>query len=313
MSNIFIEGNMKVLMTGCTGHAGSNALNHFVDNGHEVHALVRPHNIPNLKERENVKWISGGFADSEIISETANNCDAVVHIGASHDEEMEKLDKNFINSVEQAFSGTGKVFITTSASVVYNNTNGNPRDEREPIENPHPLRAWRARHDLEVVGLSEKGIRGISVRPGLIYGNAGGWLAGLIFRAKDTGKSLHIGEGTNLVSSIHVNALSDLYLKIVTNENAQGIYNAASDEVTCSKDYATFIADYFGPGIETVCWPLEDARKTMGELADLSCIECIITSDRARSELNWLPIAPSVASELSVGSYKKGPLIPYSH
>jgi len=71
---------MKVLMTGCTGHAGSNALNHFVDNGHEVHALVRPHNIPNLKERENVKWISGGFADSEIISETANNCDAVVHI-----------------------------------------------------------------------------------------------------------------------------------------------------------------------------------------------------------------------------------------
>ena len=58
---------------------------------------------------------------------------------------------------------------------------------------------------------------------------------------------------------------------------------------------------------------LEDARKAMGELADLSCIECIITSDRARSELNWLPIAPSVASELSVGSYKKGPLIPYSH
>jgi hypothetical protein len=51
----------------------------------------------------------------------------------------------------------------------------------------------------------------------------------------------------------------------------------------------------------------------MGELADLSCIECIITSDRARSELGWLPIAPSVATELSVGSYHAGKLVPYSH
>ena len=304
---------MKVLMTGCTGHAGNHALNHFVNNGHEVHALVRSHHIPNLEERENVKWVAGGFADTEIISETADECDAVVHIGASHDEEMEKLDTNFILAVEEAFKDTGKVFVTTSASVVYNDTKGVPRDEREPIENPHPLRAWRARHDLQVVAMSENGIRGASVRPGLIYGHAGGWLTGLIFRARESGKSLHIGEGTNLVSTIHVDPLSDLYLKIVTNESAQGIYNAASDEVTCSKDYATLIADYFGPGIEVVHWPLEEAREALGELADLSCIECIITSDRARSELGWLPIAPSVATELSRGTYRTGPLVPYSH
>ena len=55
------------------------------------------------------------------------------------------------------------------------------------------------------------------------------------------------------------------------------------------------------------------ARKSLGELADLSCIECIITSDRARSELGWLPIAPSVATELSRGTYRTGPLVPYSH
>jgi nucleoside-diphosphate-sugar epimerase len=300
-------------MTGCTGHAGRNALDHFVDHGHEVHALVRPHNIANLEERKNVKWVAGDFSDSELVSDSAYYCDAVVHIGASHDEEMETLDANFISSVAEAFDQTGKVFITTSASVVYNDTKGVPRDESEPIENPHPLRAWRARHDLEVVGLSDRGIRGASVRPGLIYGNAGGWLTGLIFRAKKSGKSLHIGEGKNLVSTVHVNALSDLYLKIVTNGSAQGIYNAASDEVTCSRDYATLIADYFGPNIDVVCWPLEEAREEMGELADLSCIECIITSERARRELGWIPIAPSVATELSIGSYRTDELIPYSH
>ena len=121
------------------------------------------------------------------------------------------------------------------------------------------MRAWRARHDQAVVGLSAKGIRGISVRPGLIYGHAGGWLAGLILRARETGKSLHIGEGTNLVSTIHADALSDLYLKAVTNESAHGIYNAGSDEVVCSRDTAHLIAKHFGPGIEPVCWPLEEA------------------------------------------------------
>ena len=39
----------------------AHALNHFVNNGHEVHALVRPHHIPNLEERDNVKWVAGGF------------------------------------------------------------------------------------------------------------------------------------------------------------------------------------------------------------------------------------------------------------
>ena len=112
-----------------------------------------------------VSKTTGGFADTEIISETAAECDAVVHIGASHDEEMEKLDTNFILAVEEAFKDTGKVFVTTSASVVYNDTKGVPRDESEPIENPHPLRAWRARHDLQVVAMSENGIRGASVRP----------------------------------------------------------------------------------------------------------------------------------------------------
>ena len=111
-----------------------------------------------------------------------------VHIGASHDEEMEKLERdntNFILAVEEAFKDTGKVFVTTSASVVYNDTKGVPRDESEPIENPHPLRAWRARHDLQVVAMSENGIRGASVRPGLIYGHAGGWLTGLILELEN--------------------------------------------------------------------------------------------------------------------------------
>jgi nucleoside-diphosphate-sugar epimerase len=302
---------MKVFMTGTTGHAGGVALNHFVDEGHEVYALVRPQHIPNLARRERVHWVAGDFADAEIISEAAALTDAAVHIGASHDDEMERLDANAIAAIADAFDQSGKVFVSTSATPVYGDTGATPRDEHEPIENPHPLRAWRARHDLGVVGLSERGIRGVVVRPGLIYGRAGGWLAGLILRAQESGMSRYIGDGRNLTSTIHVDALADLYLKTVINESAHGIYNAASDEVVCSRDTAHLIATHYGPGIEAVSWPLEEAREALGELADLACVKCIVSSNRARSELDWHPIALSVTSELASGSYRTGPLIAY--
>tara|TARA_A100001037_G_scaffold185730_1_gene166315 strand:- start:1583 stop:2503 length:921 start_codon:yes stop_codon:yes gene_type:complete len=304
---------MKVFMTGTTGHAGSAALEHFVQNGHEVYALVRPHHLATLPSREGVHWIGGDFADSEIVSETTRLADAAVHIGASHDEEQERLDALAIAAIADALDGSGKVFVSTSATPVYGDTGRTPRDEHEPIENPHPLRAWRARHDLQVVGFAERGIRGVVVRPGLIYGRAAGWLAGLIVRAQKTGISRYIGDGLNLTSTIHADALADLYLKAVTDESAHGIYNAASDEVVCSRDTAHLIADIYGPGIEAVSWPLEEAREALGELADLSCVECIVSSNRARAELGWHPIAPSVTTELASGSYRNAPLTPSSY
>ncbi len=302
---------MKVFMTGTTGHAGSVALDHFVNAGHEVYALVRPHHIESLEARDGVHWVAGDFADSKIVRETAQNTDAAVHIGASHDENMENLDANAIEAIAAAFDQTGKVFVSTSATPVYGDTGSTPRDEHEPIENPHPLRAWRARHDLGVVGLADRGIRGVVVRPGLIYGRAGGWLAGLIIRARETGMSRYIGNGQNLTSTIHVDALADLYLRAMMDSSAHGIYNASSDEVVCSMEYCQLIADHYGPGIEVSSWPLDDAREALGELADLSCVKCIVSSNRARSELNWIPTAPSLAGELAYGSYKTDSLIPY--
>ena len=133
----------------------------------------------------------------------------------------------------------------------------------------------------------------------------------MILRAQQTGVSRYIGEGLNLTSTIHVDALADLYLKAVINESAAGIYNAASDEVVCSRDTAHLISKYYGAGIKAMSWPIEEAREALGDLADLSLIECIVSSNRARSELSWYPVAQSLTSELASGSYCKGPLIPY--
>jgi nucleoside-diphosphate-sugar epimerase len=301
---------MKIFLTGGTGYTGGVVLDRFLAEGHEVFALTRPHHLPGLAARERLHWIGGDFSEPEIIADAAAQVDAAVHIGASHDAEMERLDATAIGAIADALADSGKVFVSTSATPVYGDTGPTPRDEHEPIEHPHPLRAWRARHDLEVVGLAERGIRGVVVRPSYIYGRAGGLLAGLILRAQSTGRALYIGDGLNLNSTIHVDALADLYLRAVIDEAATGIYNAASDEVIRNRDIAEIIAACFGPGIEAVSWPVAEAHLELGELAELSVVECVVSADKARRELRWSPTALSLAAELAAGSYRTQPLAP---
>ncbi|KEQ51159.1 NAD-dependent epimerase/dehydratase family protein [Sphingobium chlorophenolicum] len=291
---------MKIFLTGATGYTGSVVLDHLLRAGHQVTAIART--IPD-RTGSGLDWVQGDFSEAEKISDLSAKADAVVHIGASHNDEMERLDKIVIDAVADALAGTGKVFVNTSATPIYGDTGMTPRDEHEPIENPHPLRAWRMRHDQQVVAMTERGFRTAILRPGYIYGRGAGILLSAINRARSSGVARFIGDGTGWSSTVHVDALSELYLLALANDKATGIYNAVSDEIVRNADIAQAIALKFGPGIIAESQPLEEARAVMGKLADLIVITCICSSQRARDDMGWLPNAPSVLSEIVGGSY----------
>lgn len=298
---------MTIFLTGATGYTGGVVLEHLLRAGHEVTALTRKA----MPAQEGVRWIAGDFSEQSLIRRVADAADATVHIGASHDEAMEALDRHVITAVADAYRGTGRLFVTTSATPVYGDTGSAPRDEREPIVAPHPKRAWRARHDRLVADLNEEKMRGVVIRPGHIYGRGGGLLADSIRRARATGRALYIGTGRYPSSTVHVDALAELYLLVIKNADARGIYNAVSDEIMCDADTAAVIAALFGPDITAQSWPLDQARAELGELADLVTMTCVAQATRARSELGWLPNAPSLLSELVGGSYRTAPLADY--
>ncbi len=303
---------MKIFLTGATGYTGGVVLNHLLAAGHEVAGIARRLPESALVNRKGLLWIEGDFGDGALIETLARQADGVLHIGASHDKEMERLDGIVIRSVADALAGSGRVFVSTSATPVYGDTGNDPRDEHEPIEHPHPLRAWRMRHDQEVVKLVERDIRGVVIRPGYIYGQSGGLLSEAIRTARLTGKARYIGDGRRASSTVHVDALAKLYILALENNSARGIYNAASDEVVFSSDICEIIAALYGPGIVAQAWPIEEARKTFGEYADLANITCIASSVRARQELGWLPVGTTLLGELVGGSYRIGPLQDYA-
>lgn len=295
---------MKVFITGATGYTGRVVAERLIAAGHEVQALARPHHNGTATAWSGPRWIWAGFDDAALLTQVARDVDAVVHIGASHDREQQRLDAVAINAFAAGLAGSGKTFISTSATPVYGDTGRTPRDEREPIDNPAPSRRWRIDHDRLVVDLAARAVRGVVIRPAYIYGRAGGWLAAQILRARETGQARYIGEGLNLTSTVHVEALAELYLLALENPEASGIYNAASDDLVRSRDAAELIARLYGDGIVAQHWPLDEARQQLGDLAELSCVESVIDSTRARAQLGWRPQALGLTTELAAGSYR---------
>lgn len=298
---------MKVFLTGATGYTGAVVLEHLLGAGHEVAALARPERFRDLSDQDRLTWVAGDFGQPDLIHEQAKAADATVHIGAAHDvdnAEMERLDGLTIRAIGDALAGSGKAFINTSAAPIYGDTGHEPRNEAEPIAAPLPGRVWRLRHDRETVAMTSRGLRSAVIRPPNIYGRGGGVALKQIQRAQASGKARVVGQGDRLASNVHVDALARLYLAILHQEDAHGVYNAASDEVVRSIDVAQIIAEHYGPGIVVDTWPVELARQSLGVMAEIASNNCVISADRARGELNWSATAPSFMGELVIGSYR---------
>jgi nucleoside-diphosphate-sugar epimerase len=236
-----------------------------------------------------------------------------MHIAAQHDSHMQKLDWAAITAIGQALEGTGKAFVATSATPVYGHTGEQPRDEHEPVEHPHPSRTFRLQHDRFVIGLKERDVRGVVVRPPLVYGRSGGFLVTLINQVLEDRTARTIGSGTNRWSTVDVDDLADLYVRALLAGDAYGAFNAGSTDLVSMKVIAETIAASFGPGIAVGSWTEQEACARLGELMALMSLEQHVSSERARTELGWNPHAISLIEDLSLGSYRLDPLDPYSH
>jgi uncharacterized protein YbjT (DUF2867 family) len=74
---------MKVFVTGATGYIGGSVAEGLVASGHQVVALVRSaQSIPLLKDR-GIEPVLGTLDDSEILTNSAREADAVIHAASA--------------------------------------------------------------------------------------------------------------------------------------------------------------------------------------------------------------------------------------
>jgi nucleoside-diphosphate-sugar epimerase len=282
---------MHIFATGATGYIGSVVSEKLQAFGHRVSGLARSDASALKLERMGAHAVRGDMRDGGAIADAARQCDAVIHLAMEFSAEAPGLDRNAIDAVLGALSHTGKPFLYTSGIWVLGDTAGQEADENTPLH-PPLLVAWRPAHEQLV--LNAEGMRGIVIRPGMVYGRGGGIMAGFVRERKEGGVVHYVGSGENSWPCVHVDDLADFYV-LALQAPAGGLYFASAGPSVAVKDIARAAAA--GEPVEAI--PLDRARETLGPLADALALDQWISSAKATRELGWSPKAKPVLEELA--------------
>jgi nucleoside-diphosphate-sugar epimerase len=288
---------MKIFVTGASGYIGSAVSERLGGFGHQVTGLARSEESARKLESAGVLPVRGDLRDAATVLRAARDADAAIHLAQEYSAQAAHLDRLLVNTVLEEYRLTGRPFLYTSGIWVTGDTGGREADETWPA-NPTPLVAWRPAHEQLV--LETQGPRGVVIRPAMVYGRGGGITGGMVGgfqRQAREGVVRYVGTGENRWPFVHVDDLADLYV-LALQAPAGSLYFASAGPSIAVKDVAQAAASAAGARTESM--PIEEARRTMGPMADALCLDQMITSRKAIQELGWTPKAKSVLKELAV-------------
>jgi nucleoside-diphosphate-sugar epimerase len=163
--------------------------------------------------------------------------------------------------------------------------------------------AWKQSIERRV--LNARGVRGVIPVSSVAYGDGGGGIPGLLLGSpRDSdGNLIMLGTGDQHWSTVHVADLANFFRTALENEAARGYYvigNGAFSTVAELTNAAAVAAGAAGavPGSEA------EARARLGDyFAEVLLLDQATTAAKARSELGWNPIQPSLLDEFLTGGY----------
>ncbi len=299
---------MRVFLTGGTGYIGSAVAERLLRDGHAVTGLARSDVSAERLTAAGVTPLRGDLGDTNDLRRAVEAAEGVVHVGFSHDD-WSRMDAAFardqvaVEAMLGALAGTGKPFVYTSGSGVLADTGATLADESAPTNEDGPT-ARRVATERLVLAAARKDVRGIVLRPGLVYGRGGSGVVGLMIGLpRRAGVGRTIGDGGNAWSAIHLDDTADAYALALTGAGPGTLLHLAAGEPVEMRKIAAAIGKGLGQSGAVEVWPLAEARLQLGVLADGLAADKRISAARAERLLGWRPSRPSLLDELVGGSY----------
>jgi nucleoside-diphosphate-sugar epimerase len=323
------EPTMKILVTGATGYIGGAAAKALHLRGYEVSGLARSESSAAKLAQAGLTPVMGDFVDAASLANAVKGADVIVStasIGSlSGNTDTFRKDRDAVRAMLATLEGSGKTLLFTSGSAVvgvfadgeatetiYDENVELPLAEAvlaPPSANVHPMivaglrGAMAARIGTEKDVLAASGIKGIVMRPGLVYGNAGSYdLPQLIAMARKSGVAPHLGSGRTRQGYVHIDELAELFSLAVERAPKGAVLHGVVDEVT-QRDLAAAVSRMIGGGDKTERYTLEQMFEAVGSVGISLSLNKRLSNARTREVTGWSPTRTDILHDVEFGSY----------
>jgi len=269
---------MKVFVTGATGYLGGAVARALALAGHDIVALAHREGAEEELVAAGYATVAGDLTDLHALSASARNAEAVVHAASTGGAEAAVVDESATRAMVGALEGSEKPFLYTSGVWVVGETEG-PAEEDTSL-NPASVSAWREELEKWLVGASDRGVRTVVIRPGILYGRKGG-IPAMMAR----GELPVIGDGDNRWPLIHAGDVGRLYAAALERAPAGSILHGVAEHVKV-RDVGARL------GAGTMSY--DEALERFGEFAEALVLDQVIDSSWTRGLLHWRPQEPGI-------------------
>ena len=255
---------------------------------HHVSGVARSAAATRQLEEFGVKVVKGDVSDPQTLVPALASFDAIIFMVRT-DLSMEFKS---VQALLDALEGTGKRLIFTSGAAVLNHRTDGDWHEASYAEDdaftPFPFVAVRHETEKLVRKAADRGIHAMVIRPPMIWGHGFQRMLTALHATARSGAICYLGRGLNVMSSIHVDDLAEIYALALERGEAGALYHAVSGEQSW-RALASEIARLRGLPVRSVTF--SEAQEHLGSVATQVAFSCSsrIRCPRTRDELGWLP------------------------
>lgn len=277
----------NVLITGGTGFIGKYLTAVLLANDFSVSVLSRS----DRKNNDSIKYYKWDLTHNYIDENAILNADYIIHLAGEGIVEKRWTKKRkevilesrtkpieLIHAILKKHNKSLDAFISASAVGIYGAaTNQRICTEETPPANDFlGLTCQQWENSADKIG--SLGIRTVKIRTGIVFGKDEGFLKKVAPSFK-AGFGSILGSGKQYLPWIHIEDLSQIYLKSITDANLQGSYNATVTDNTTNSSFSKILANLYGYKLWLPRVPEFILKIVLGEMSD-----AVLKGQRVSSE-----------------------------
>lgn len=280
---------MRVLVLGGTGSIGRPVVRELIRGGHTVLALARSAASAGKLAALGAEPVPGDILIPARWLSELPPVDGVIQMAATFDQNDEAADAVLLDALLPhlgAASSRAK-FLYTGGCWLFGATGGRVANEQTPL-NPLALYAWSVPRVRRV--LASQDVEPIVIHPAMVYEAAGG-VFDEFRRDALSREAVRVVEGEAIRwPLVHSEDLAVLYrLALESGVAGQSYIGAAIDGMAIGRIARAYARRFATPSLDPEIIGVEQAVVEFGEWARGYALDQLLSGDKARRDLGWVP------------------------